>query len=382
MTNTPRWQSASRIVLYALFALTGFTTAMLGVILPALRSLWGLNDSQAGMLFLMYFVGSSVGALLARGNMAWSVLRGLVCSFIACFFMATIRRSDNFSDLPMYFFWALLGLGMGIVMTSITVLLSARANERRVRELNLLNVIWPAGALACPLLAKVILDTAGVRALFVGLGLALVVFAFWTLCVETRIDAVPEPQVTRAQHGTKPLPILLAAAAFFTVGTESATGGWIASYAHSLHAAATNNIAAVTLFWAGLLLSRMLHATPRFTRAGEVVMMRRGAVLVAAGAVLMVALPYAPTVACGAFLAGFGVGPLYPALLAVVLPRVRGRAVFLLAGLGGASMPWVAGQLANWQGSVRDAMMVPLAGSLLLLLLMPLFGGAARKLSA
>ncbi len=56
--------------LHGTFALTGVVHAVGGALLPSLASTFHLNDGQSGLLFLLYFGGTSIGALLCRGSYA------------------------------------------------------------------------------------------------------------------------------------------------------------------------------------------------------------------------------------------------------------------------------------------------------------------------
>ena len=50
--------------LHPVFALTGVLHSIGGPLLPSLAATFHLTDSQSGFLFLAYFAGTSLGALL------------------------------------------------------------------------------------------------------------------------------------------------------------------------------------------------------------------------------------------------------------------------------------------------------------------------------
>src|SRR5665213_792346 len=60
--------------IYVGFAATGVGVALPGALLPVLAARWHLNDAQSGRLFLMFFIGTSVGALLVRGFLRRTLL--------------------------------------------------------------------------------------------------------------------------------------------------------------------------------------------------------------------------------------------------------------------------------------------------------------------
>src|SRR5690348_2020736 len=58
----------SNLILGFGFALTGAGTVTLGVILPVLSARWALSDEAAGFLFLLQFLGSTLGAVFTGAN--------------------------------------------------------------------------------------------------------------------------------------------------------------------------------------------------------------------------------------------------------------------------------------------------------------------------
>jgi fucose permease len=84
-----------------------------------------------------------------------------------------------------------------------------------------------------------------------------------------------------------------------------------------------------------------------------------------------------------AFLLGFGIGPVYPLMLACALRFYRGGAIFFLAGVGSASLPWAMGLVSTRWHSLHAGFAIPLAGSALMLvtsLTTQLHSGADREL--
>ena len=70
--------------LYAACALTGLLHAVGGPLLPSIASTLKLNDSQSGLLFFLYFAGSSVGALLCVGRYARLMALGFAAAAACC----------------------------------------------------------------------------------------------------------------------------------------------------------------------------------------------------------------------------------------------------------------------------------------------------------
>jgi fucose permease len=91
--------------------------------------------------------------------------------------------------------------------------------------------------------------------------------------------------------------------------------------------------------------------------------------LVLAGALILIADSATLGALPGIFLIGFGLGPVYPLLLAIALQYSENTAIFFMAGLGSAFFPWLTGTVSSAAGSLRIGLLVPLGASVLLLAL-------------
>jgi hypothetical protein len=80
-----------------------------------------------------------------------------------------------------------------------------------------------------------------------------------------------------------------------------------------------------------------------------------------------------------AFVAGFGLGPLYPALLSEVLDVRQNGAIFFLAGIASSVLPWMTGQVSAGTRSLRWAMLVPMFAALTMLIAVAMSHGSFAK---
>ena len=117
--NTPQ-SYPSRIVLYLSFAATGMAMALPGAVLPALLQHWSMVDRQAGLLFFLGWMGSSVGALLVRPSRSRSIAFGALLTGLGATGMGFSTKTGGFVSM------AVFGLGLGITMTATSLLQSAR----------------------------------------------------------------------------------------------------------------------------------------------------------------------------------------------------------------------------------------------------------------
>jgi fucose permease len=67
-TSGFEWRALT--VLHLVFALTGIVQAIGGSLLPSIATRFHLADRESGMLFLLYFAGASLGAILGCRNYA------------------------------------------------------------------------------------------------------------------------------------------------------------------------------------------------------------------------------------------------------------------------------------------------------------------------
>ncbi len=353
----------STVILSLLFTLSGVGTALLGSALPAFLAHWSLKDRDGGLLFFMAWFGSALGALLSRGKPANSVARGVILVAVACF---ALIHAGRISAFPLIFCY---GLGLGITMTSISLLRSQREEARRAQELNRLNLLWAIGAVASPTLAAHALFTSGIAYLFALLGFAFAFLGLWVVAVEPRLPSFSPRYVSHKGLPLSSLPLVLCAVSALMVGIEASLGGWLTTYVKRADHSVAGAVTATSAFWAGLLASRALNSTPLLLRFNAIYSLRSYVWLVTVTLCLLSLTHHPGTLLTLAFILGFGLGPLYPLLLALVLPRYRGNRVFFCAGLGSAVLPWLTGVLSSGAGSLRAGLAIPCAAGCLLVLL-------------
>jgi fucose permease len=183
---------------------------------------------------------------------------------------------------------------------------------------------------------------------------------------------------------THPSLPLIGALFFLYVGTENSISGWGASYARRLSVLpGTPWALAPAFFWAALLLGRAL--APSILRHIPEAHLACGGLLVALlGVTALLAARNLVGVFAGITAAGLGLAAVFPITVAMLshrfgllATRVAGS-MFALAGLGGATLPWLVGFVSNQVQSLRIGLGVPLAASLAMLFLLWRAGLAYR----
>jgi FHS family glucose/mannose:H+ symporter-like MFS transporter len=355
--------------LYLAFAGTGVGVAFPGAVLPSLLTRWHLGDEQGGLLFLMAWIGSSVGALLVAGSLRRALGFGSLAIALASFGLTVCN--SRFADPTML----LYGLGLGAAMTSISLMRQQQSIDSG-RELVRLNLLWAVGACACPSLTIHTLTTGDLRPILYGLAFVFALLAAW--CAGQRFlqgrQHQPPPSISPRnvfRDGLsvfRVVPFGLVVLVMFITGVEASGGAWIATYANRGGDPLAQIVAAPTCLWGGLLLSRLLWSFfARGVNSNRIV--RASLLLMGAASVLLLASRHGWPFLLAAAALGFGIGPTYPLLLALALRRYRGGSIFFLAGVGSACLPWLTGMVSTRSGSLHTGFIVPAAATLVMIAL-------------
>ena len=358
------------------FVLTGTVTTLLGPLLPVLAGRWALDDEHAGYFFTAQFAGSMLGValsgpLVTRFGFAGGLTAGLAA-------MAAGVGALGFAAWPQALFCvACYGVGLGVTIPATNLLVAEAAPARRAEALNILNLAWGVGAVAAPPVFAWLAARNRHDAFLAGLAAALLLIMAVHIALTSRgygepvLDAssVPVP----AMRWLSPAFVVYGALFFIYVGTENALAGWSAAFAQRLD---TDPIAVSTpsFFWAGLLLGRAI-APLLFPRMSEAVLVQGGLALSALGVIVVLAAANLALVMTGAAISGAGLSIVFPTTIAQLSRRFAGASAraasgaFALAGLGGATVPWLVGFWSTAAGSLRAGLVVPLLGCFMMMAL-------------
>jgi MFS family permease len=253
----PRW-ILSGSVLTAGFFLTGAGTIMLGVLLPVLSQKWGFRDDKAGFLLFLQFLGSTLGAILTGTDRSRSLKAGYGLLVLSAGTLAFAGQDTLFACFFVF------GVGLGLVMTSTSLLFSDRYQNDRAIQLERLNFAWSAGAMIIPVLLLPFLRGANLRILFFTIGgLFLLLFLWvlvrepreWPYLIESAGSELDNPAVVERY-----LPLVLVV--MCAVGVETALSGWLTTYSHRADPHGSGKEAfAIALFMFGIVLSRLGFST-------------------------------------------------------------------------------------------------------------------------
>jgi MFS transporter, FHS family, glucose/mannose:H+ symporter len=361
------------------FLLVGVVNTLLGPILPMLAARWRLHDAEAGSLFIAQFTGAMIGSALSSPMIErWGTLRLIACGY-AAMAAAVVCLGVNSWGIGLLSVFS-SGFALGLITPATNLLVAEINSERRAAALNILSVAWALGAVAGPpLIALFARDGLLLRPL-IGLAtlLSLIALLIARRSVTDSSSGPHQPKPNQKDPArfersalrawASPYALLTGGLIFIYVGTETAAGGWIASYAQRLGASASGfGTMTPSFFWAGLLIGRAA-APAVLRRVSEAALVSTSLFVAGAGLVLILVASSVMTVSSGAGLTGLGLAAVFPTTFAI-FTRHFGRQAsqltgffFVLAGLGGALIPWLVGFISARFGDLRIGLLIPLFG--------------------
>jgi MFS transporter, FHS family, glucose/mannose:H+ symporter len=366
-------------LLHCGFLLVGIVHTLLGPILPMLAARWRLDDAEAGSLFIAQFMGVMIGSALSSPMIERLGSLRLMAFSYAAMAAAVACLGVNSWGIGLM---SVLSYGFAIGLTApVTNLLVAEINsERRAAALNILNFVWALGAVAGPPLialfardGRLVRPLIGLAALL--LGIALLIARRPLTDLSSRANQ-PQPnqkdpspfERSALRAWASPYGLLTGGLIFIYVGTESATAGWIASYAQRLGTSVSEfGTMTPSFFWAGLLIGRVVAPTA-LRRVSEAALVLISLLVASTGLVVILLGSSLTTVSSGAGLAGLGLAAVFPTTFAIFTRHFGRQAsqltgfVFVLGGMGGALIPWLVGLTSARFGDLRIGLLIPLFG--------------------
>lgn len=362
---------------YASFVPIGVATVLLGPLLPVLSARWSLNYAQAGALFPVQYVASTVavalsGVLVSRFGFQFAIRAGL---FLIAAGLALLMAGPKWLAVICI---AAYGGGNGVAVPAANLMVAELNPTRRSAILSWLNFCWSAGAVACPFLVAAAARSQKVSLfLIVVAACSLAVALFFTLTPASQPRAVENTSraaVSAIRARLSPF-LILAALFLLYVGTENGFGLWVASFAKSL-GTLSSALALMTpsLFYAALTVGRLL--APFLLRfLSEIRLAQGGLILACAGMAGMIFSHQLLGVLLSACTAGMGLSSVYPITISILSRDFAaassriGSLMFVLSNIGGGLFPWIVGVASEGFGTLKAGLLVPLAGTALMYLL-------------
>jgi FHS family glucose/mannose:H+ symporter-like MFS transporter len=362
--------SGASVVLHAGYVVAGIVTTLMGPVLPILIGRWSLSDQRAGLFFTAQFCGSMVGVATLGALIGRGYRYAFVCGFsLIAAGVAGLTLSSYFASLAAA---ALFGCGLGQALSATNLWVAEVAKARRVAAISILNLAWGIGAVASSPVVLLAQRREAITFLLytIASASALTALILATMNLEPGETEVNHQQSmpTHGENISMRSSVNLAGLFFLYVGSENSIAGWVASLTKRMHPGSGDLWALAPLFfWGGILTGRALVPLVLY-RWRERALLASGLILAAVAIYLLSrARTFANTAICVSA-AGLGFAGIYPILIAWLVKaygqrsRQIGAIMFALAGLGGATMPWLVGLMSTATGSLRTGLLLPLAG--------------------
>lgn len=368
----------------------GLAMALLGAILPLITNRLALDLVQAGSLFAvlnaaMLATMLAVGPFMDSFGERPALAAGALLTALA---LGLIARAASYPALLVAL--ALLGVGGSALNASTNTLVANLHPEPAAKNaaLNMLGMFFGIGALAIPLAIGRLLEMLGLPAI-------LILAAAVSLVPAAGAVALPFPHQQRAKAGIgallrlarQKLVLLFGALLFFESSSELILSGYASLY---LVREGGMNVRAASYvlagYWATIMAARLLLSRTLLRVSGPKVVL--ASALVTAAWVTVMARARATTLMCLAVLAaGASMAGIYPTVLGQVAACFATRAgtvfglLFAIALLGGVTLPWLAGELAQAHG-LRTALLLPAASAMIVFVLQLVIARKTRRLGA
>jgi MFS family permease len=351
-----------RLAVGACFFVTGATFGTFAARVPAVQDRLDLAADQLTVVFAGLMVGAFVGIPCAGAVVGRAGSRRLLPGALVAFGAAL--ASIPFAAGPPGLVGIMTAFGFANSFVDVAINTQGTHVERVFRRpiLSGLHAMFSIGALSAAgagaLLARADISIAIHFPIMASLPVALALAVRSTTTDEPRERA---PAVRLAlPTGATLLPGLIA---FCMVFADDVANTWSTVYASEVaRADAAAAAATFALYSSGMLVGRLI-ADGLVARSGVGVVLRLGAAVAAAGAVLAIAVPTTFGALAGFILLGFGLAPVLPVVYSVVGNEAPERAGTVIATvtamgyLGSVAGPPIVGALSSPLG-LRAAFLV------------------------
>ena len=365
-------------VLHGAMLLSGFGTVFLGPVLPVLTAAAHTNDSGSGLFFTAQFIGSFLGGVTTTARLWRSLLRG--CTAAAAGFLLLSLCVSRHAALAWYAIALLpLGFGVGQALTSVNLLTAQRFRKQQGAAISLVNFSWSLGAVLTPTVLGYLLKRNALPHILLGacglFCLALVGTAWNSRQPGQQEAALP---ASPGVGGRLPLmTFLFFASLLFTYGgVETSLGGWTTTFGQRYGSGSSMTGSAAgafstTALWLGLTVGRALVPV-LLPRIRERTLLQAAVVAATLATFALSRSSGGVEMVVTCVLLGLSLAPWFPlvltSMIAAGVSASQVGTIIAVSGIGAAILPLVEGALSRSTGSLRVALLVPIAGLIWLLI--------------
>jgi len=353
LRHTSKW------VQYIGFISVGIIANIIGPLLPAIRTDININYSQGGLLLSGQFVGMLITALIGGYFMDKSGKRPFMLAGSAMIIVGLAGSMTAKSFMFLYALNLITGFGYGIYEVGINALCADSSEENKGSDMNFLHFFYGVGAIAAPLLAFASTEYLGNWKYCFGFALIAPVIVS-ILLIRNRIEEhklIHEKVKKAGNKNSNPYKSLFlwtaGLTAFFYVGVEVSTGGWISVYWNTMipDSAIPASLTA-TIFWLCLTVGRLFSGkiADRIGLSKYMLAAGFGTLLLSA---LWSVLPAGNWTLVIVGVLGLMLSGQYPTAMAIATAHFPGKSgvtaafISVFAGLSGFFIPALIGRAAD-----------------------------------
>jgi fucose permease len=349
---------------FGLFILIGANDGTSGVLIPSMGTFYQIDKSTVSLIFLF----STLGYLIASVNSGLLMRKLGVRRFLLMGAIIVVVSMFLLSLTPPFFIFAacLLPLGFGISNLDTGLNAYIAGLPRSTVLLNYLHAFYGAGAWLAPIVASAFLAVKlpwnsvyvvwATLCFILTIAIALIFKSRSDLEVAASKTGIAERYLLSSLLKQR-LTWIFSFFLFFYVGVEIVIGSWSYSFfTEQRHIFTLYAGWIVSGYWLGLMLGRLVlgHVAQRFGEKHTIQCCVFGA---GVGILLVWLSPISLLAAFGLCLTGFCLGPIFPTTIAMTTRMVSTDRVGTMIGflvsigcVGGAFLPWLAGNLAQFVG--------------------------------
>jgi fucose permease len=357
---------------YSCLLMVGIHAGWIGPFIPEIARTLRLPVERVGLVVSAgsagYFFSVLIAGEINQRLSAQKVLVGAMVLFTAG--LAGLAVAPGLAGLLCA--GVLIGLANGGIDIGANALIVELNRERLASALNYLHVLFGVGALLGPLIVSVAFAThVSYWWIFGGGAIACAAIAFrlsTTAPIEVRTELAAGGGF--ATMLSRPIIWAISAVMFLYVGAEIGIGTWLFLYLRMAGALSPMLASSgVSIYWLGLVCGRAFGGRIGHRLAIPLFTMMSCALSAAALTILILAATEGTLAALAMFLIGFGLGPVFPNMIAsgaARFPSEVGRMTSIVvagAALGGIAGPWIMG-VAITAMNARASMEVALAATL------------------
>ncbi len=360
-------QPEARVIFTGSFVV-GVFMATLGLVLPSLTASFDISLAAGGALFSLWAVGSTVGAILAGllgqthgyrrlALVGISTAMGTCLLLIAAPSFAVVAVAMTAAGFSSGFILAVVQGNVGLI------------GGDRTGILGLFEATFSLGTVAAPLIAAALqaLDSDWHWAYAIVLALLSLLLAFAACAPEIPVSATSRREHEGAYRRLlrDRFVVVSMGAIFLMVSIEWSTALWLASFLrdHRGFDPAGASVA-VSLFWVGMMASRLLLSRVRKRFPPRQLLLGMAALMIIAASGVA-ALESTLALFAGCLWLGLGSGGVFPLVLGTTMdrhpesaPTVSGMALFV-ASFASAVFPLALGSVAGFVGLATAMWLLP-----------------------